>query len=153
MNNPLNRYEKNFVKSHSGDFHRFMGSMRYKGGIENIAGVRLFIVWFKSGKTLKLSTVKHNGLHAPIGDTTRHQRNKRALDLAGVDMSEGLCKGKFVPIEKAGGWTEEDLIAKELSAKEAAALSEQNSFERKKERATRAHKKASKMRARLEKKA
>lgn len=126
MNNPLSRHELNRVKGTGTKFNRFMGAMRFKGGIKNAAGVRLFLLWLDLGEDYTKLKIE---LNSPKGDESRHDQPKRRYDIAGIDYPEGEATAKVV---------DRDEVLKELEeirAEEAAIKAEYNAkFEKKEAR-------------------
>lgn len=137
MINPLTRHELNRIKGSGTKFNHFMGAMRFKGGLKNVAGCRAFLLYMDNGFR-HLPKVE---LKAPAGNVERHAQPKRRFDIAGIDYPEGEPTGQYV---------DRDEVMKELAEikAEADAIKESQRLDREKKEARRIRKKRAKKEAR-----
>lgn len=126
MINPLTRNEIRRINGAGHKFNRFMGVMRYKGGLNNVTGCRAFLAYMDNG----FKHLPKVELKAPKGDVARHAQPKRRYDIAGIEYPEGERTGKFV--------NREEVLAElaELRAAEDAIKLEQKLQREKKEART-----------------
>lgn len=108
----LSRLEINRVRGTGSTFTRFMAARRFKGGIHNVAAVRLFLLWLDNGRQLPIQ----QDIPMPVGDLSRHD-SERCLDIAGMVSDEAInASGKFHDEETyTFGWTPEDREAQRIA--------------------------------------
>lgn len=122
MITPLTRKELNRIKGATKKFNHFMGVMRFKGGLKNVAGCRAFLAYMDNGfKYTRAPEIK-----APIGDLSRFERNGETfnfsvsagrLDVAGFREADYYDAGKFIdPKGYDYGFTPEDREGQRMSA-------------------------------------
>lgn len=120
MINPLTRNEIRRATGAGNKFNHFMGVMRLRGGMKNVAGVRAFLAYMDNGfKHLPKVEIK-----MPVGDLSRFERSGETfnfekspgrLDLAGFQEADFHDAGKFIPQQGYDyGYTPEDRDAQRM---------------------------------------